>query len=267
MLFTSQNCRDFLGAELVRRIRTNASYSQRAFAKQLGVSPGELSEVMRGKRKLSLKSALRIAKGLGLSPSETRQLVFLVQKEKSKDWEGAQLIVESFEDELGPSQRLSMDSFNVISDWYHFAILSLMECEHFRWDPKWIASKLGIGTTEVRLGIERLIRVGLLRSVGNRLEATHADVASPEGIPSEAIRNYHQQILRKAIQALEEQSVSEREISGITLAVAKRSLPDFKHDVSQFLDKMGKKYGSGKKKQEVYQLETALFRLTTGAKP
>ena len=57
-------------AELARRTRSNARYSQRAFARQLGMSPGELSEILRGKRPLSLKAMLKVARSLGLTGEE-----------------------------------------------------------------------------------------------------------------------------------------------------------------------------------------------------
>jgi uncharacterized protein (TIGR02147 family) len=265
MLFSSETYRAFLSEELVRRIRINSSYSQRSFARQLGLSPGELSEVIRGKRPLSLKSALRIARGLGLSSVETRQLLLLVQMEKNKELGGEGLAEIGLDRPPAPTKLFSMDVFSVISDWYHFAILSLAECEKFRWDPKWIAQRLGIGAAEVRIAIERLTRVGLLEESGGRLRTTHGNLASPDGISSEAIRAYHRQVLQKAEQALETQPIEEREIAGISVAIARRSVGDFKKDVSRFLDEMGVKYGSSSKKQEVYQLEVALFRLTRGA--
>lgn len=264
MLFSSDSYRAFLSEELVRRIRVNSSYSQRSFARQLGLSPGELSEVIRGKRPLSVKSALRVSRGLGLSSAETRRLLLLVQLEKSKELGGASLAEIGADPSPAPPTVYSIDVFSVISDWYHFAILSLTECEKFRWDPKWIAQRLGISAAEVRIAIERLIRVGLLEESGGRLRTTQGNLASPDGISSEAIRSYHRQVLQKAEQALETQPIEEREIAGISVAVARRSVGDFKKDVSRFLDEMGVKYGSGSKKQEVYQLEVALFRLTRG---
>jgi uncharacterized protein (TIGR02147 family) len=265
MLSSSQNYRSFLSEELVRRIRSNASYSQRSFARHLGVSPGELSEVLRGKRPLSLKSALRIAQGLGLSAEETKRLVMMVQQEKSRDFDDASLAPLLDDADLNArTKQLSLDVFAVISDWYHFAILSLAECEHFKWEPKWIAARLGIAATEARVALDRLQRVGLVSKVNGRLRTTGENLATPDGVPSEAIRNYHKSILEKAVHALEHQPVAEREISGISVAISRRSLPDFKKDVSRFLDEMGLKYGSSSKKQEVYQLETALFRLTRG---
>ena len=192
MFFSTETYQAFLSEELVRRIRSNANYSQRSFARQLGLSPGELSEVLRGKRPLSLKSALRIAQGLGFSPEETKRLVMMVQQEKSREFDDASL-APLLDDSAAAArtQQLSLDVFTVISEWYHFAILSLAECEHFKWEPKWIAGRLGIQATEARVALDRLQRVGLVSKVNGRLQATGENLTTPDGVPSEAIRNYH----------------------------------------------------------------------------
>ena len=85
---------------------------------------------------------------------------------------------------------------------------------------------------------------------------------SPDGVPSEAIRHYHRQILTKAIAALDEQAVDERLVSGITLATDPKRLPLMQKELSQFLQDFGRKYGTGRRAGEVYQLEVAFFRLT-----
>src|SRR5690348_4546236 len=53
----------------------NSSWSQRAFAKKLGLSSGALSEIMTGKRPLSMKARKKIIDRLQLSPDERRRLL------------------------------------------------------------------------------------------------------------------------------------------------------------------------------------------------
>jgi plasmid maintenance system antidote protein VapI len=86
MLLESNTVQEFLGRELDRRVKVNPRYSQRGFARSLGLSPGELSEVLRGIRKLGLKGALKISRSMGLNPAETKHLLNLAQIEKSKEW-------------------------------------------------------------------------------------------------------------------------------------------------------------------------------------
>jgi uncharacterized protein (TIGR02147 family) len=265
MLLSCCSYRDFLSVEYLRRSKANPHYSQRAFAKQLGLSAGELSEVLRGKRKLSLKSALRIARSLSLNEAEREHLITLIHAQKSKEWEA----------ELGDSGRagvrdplavrqLSLDMFAVVSEWYCFAILTLSETESFRWDENWIAKRLGIAPMQARIAIHRLERLGLIEKKRGKYRVVENYVLSPDGIPSEAIRNYHRQVLEMASRALEFQGVAEREISGITMAINPKFISAIKKEMALFLDGIAERYGAGKKPQEVYQLEMAFFRLSEG---
>jgi hypothetical protein len=66
--FSSASPADFLSSELSRRKQRNDSYSARAFARDLGLSPSRLSEVLSGEHGLSELSADRIAIRLKLKP-------------------------------------------------------------------------------------------------------------------------------------------------------------------------------------------------------
>src|SRR3954471_15112941 len=115
MLLETATSKQFLSEELARRIRVNPRYSQRAFARQMGLSAGELSEILRGKRALSLRSALRVANALGLSPAETRHLITLAQLEKTARYGPAIGIDESAD--VPSTQKLTLEMFHVVSDW------------------------------------------------------------------------------------------------------------------------------------------------------
>jgi uncharacterized protein (TIGR02147 family) len=268
VLLNTNSTRTFLSEELARRIKNNPRYSQRAFARQLGLSPGELSEVLRGKRALSLKSSLRIAQALGLSPVETKHLLHLAQLDKAGKQAEALLGETPAE---APTHQLTLDLFHIVSDWYCFALLNLADTPDFRFEAGWIARRLGISRAEAQMALERLERAGLIeRGAGGKLEVVKDYVMSPSGIPSEAIRNSHRQLLNKAIEALESQDVTERDLRGLGFAIDPRHLPSIKKEIAEFHDRLVARYATRGKRTEVYHLETALFRLTqkdpTGAK-
>ncbi len=255
MLLESHSYRQFLEEELTKRIQHNPQYSLRAFSRNLKISPGELSEILRGKRQLSLKTSLKIAKALGLSPTETQHLAYLVQLEKAGD-------NRSLLSEPASRNQLTLDIFNILSDWYCFALLNLVNCSNFQENEKWIAKKLGISILEARTGLQRLLRVGLLERVGTKLIVTKDYVISPEGVPSEAIKNFHRQMLMKAIQALDLQDVDTREIVGAGFSVDPKNIKPLRKEISNFLDSLIERYDKGKNRTEVYHCEIALFRLT-----
>ena len=158
----SKTPKEFLTEELAKRKNLNPAYSLRAFARQLKLSPGELSEIMAGKRHLSLKSALRTARALGLNQSETKQLLQMAQLGKSLDFKDRELLEPLNAQKV--VQQISNDLFHIVSDWYCFAILNLAECKSFKWNSQYIAQKLTISVHEARLAVERLERAGLVET-------------------------------------------------------------------------------------------------------
>ncbi len=256
-MFEYESYIDYLNDELVKRVNLNRAYSLRAFAKSLGLSSGELSEVLRGIRKLSPKSALKIAKSLGLTSRETKHFLGLVHPDEGLKGETKRLHQE---------RKLDVDQFDIVNEWYHFAILNLADCHDFRWSYEWIAKKLNIKVFEVKVAIDKMVRVGLIKkSVNKNREVTYEIsndyTMSSDGIPSQGIKNYHKQILLKAIDSLELQSVEERDISGIGMAINQDDLGSIKKDILEFQNMLVEKYSKGKK-ERVYQLEVALFALS-----
>ncbi len=259
-----ENYRDFLQDELVRRTSVNRSYSLRAFARSLGLSSGELSEILSGKRILSTKSAIKISKAMGLSSMELKHLLRLVNKSKDPDFNK-----EEYKDLLSSNfsqQKLSSDQFDIVSEWYHFAILNLAECRDFEWSYTYISKKLNIKPYEVKVAIDKMVNVGLIEKTVSKqgkisYKVSEKYVMSGEDIPSKAVRNYHRQILQKAIESLEVQTVEERDITGIGLTIDKKDLIKIKKEISDFQDMIVEKYSKGKKAR-VYKLEMALFALS-----
>jgi uncharacterized protein (TIGR02147 family) len=88
-------------------------------------------------------------------------------------------------------------------------------------------------------------------------------VISTTGVPSEAIRQYHRQLLKRALDALDFQPVQERDITGISFSCDTKDIEAIRREISEFQDRMIAKYHRSRG-NEVYHLETALFRLTEG---
>ena len=64
--------RIYLSDELNMRLQTRASYSQRKFASDLGISSSRLSEILSGRGGMSSKMALKLADALGLRANDQR---------------------------------------------------------------------------------------------------------------------------------------------------------------------------------------------------
>src|SRR5689334_15303008 len=74
-----QDFRSTLRNELAERCRRNPRYSLRAFARDLGIEPARLSDVLNEKKGFSKTLALRLASRLGFSEKETERFVESVE--------------------------------------------------------------------------------------------------------------------------------------------------------------------------------------------
>ncbi len=257
-----QDYRQILKTKLSERCGKNSNYSLRAFARDLGISAQRLSHILSGRHGLSTEAAAEIALKLGMSDQESTIFCMLVQKNHAR----SKILKDNAEEKLKEIKEsykdLNLDHFKIISDWYHFAIMELTQVENFKNNPRWIARSLGIKEMEVKIAIERLLRLELLEfDKEKNLKITGQFFADPKGTPSEALRIFHRQLMKKAIDSLDLQSLIEREMSSTILAINIEDLPQAKKDLKEFRETFDKRYSKATKKNKVYCLGMQLFNL------
>lgn len=215
--------------------------------------------------------ALRIAANLKLKGKELRYFELIVMhqasrnSEEKKIYEG--LLLKSRPSRYQTFNALNLDIFAAIADWYHWAILSLTKVPDFQADPDWLRERLGpdVDKKTIREALDRLLKLGILvRHPDGRYEQQDLE-GSPylvdNQIPSAAIRQYHSQMIAKAQEAVEKQSMSERQLRGTTLAFRKEDMPlvaEIIAEAHRQVSALAARSGA----DEVYQFNTQFFRLT-----
>ena len=263
-LSAAKDYRSILKEELEIRCSRNAHYSLRAFSRDIGLSPSLLSGVLNARHGLSRQAAENISKRLGFSISESLYFCDLVESAHARAKVKRDLAVIRLKKYQSPDRYndLQMDAFKVISDWYHFAILELTYISGFKNDSSWIASSLSIQEHLVKQAIERLKRLGLLVESGKTLKATEDFTASPDGTPSKCIRNFHQQVLEKALSAIAAQDINERDFSASIMAIKKSRMREAKAAIKTFRRKFTADLTDDKERDAVYCLAIQFFQLT-----
>ncbi|MBI1859650.1 MAG: TIGR02147 family protein [Deltaproteobacteria bacterium] len=246
-----QGAREILDGVLRRRVRKNPGYSLRSLARSLGVSHSLLSLVLAGKRPVSRKLARRLVSEMTLSPEENRTILEDLHNGSAR----GQHTPSVYRD-------LSLDQFSVVSEWYHFAILSLLELPGARFNPLWIARQLKITPDQARTAMRRLTRMGFVAKVNGQWRQCTPPLKLDNKISTLATRRYHRQILEKAITSLETDSLEVRDVSGFVFAMNPEAIPyaverirQFRRDLGEELEKMGTATA-------VYHLAVQLFPLT-----
>lgn len=248
-LKTEINQLQLLRDELSRRVTKNPRYSLRSFAKSLGLSHTTLSLTLSGKRLLSRKAALQIAERLGLEPDQAAAFVGSCPQPRQHG------LALNF-------QKIELETFYLISDWIHYAILSLLETEDARFEAKWIAKRLGAGESAVKMAMDRLVSVGLVHEVNGHWKQSSLPIKVDNKISTAATRKFQRQLLEKAIESLENDPVEYRDFSSVTLSLDPRHLPYAKERIKQFRrELMAELEGRGQPK-EVYNMTFQVYPLS-----
>jgi uncharacterized protein (TIGR02147 family) len=248
--------RGWLENEFKKKRAKNSRYSLRMMARQLDLPSGRLSEIINGKRKVTRKLAEKIANRLSFTPEQREKFLATVERSKKS--------TDQFE--TPDYKQLSIDSFYLIADWYHFAILNLMNVKGFESDPAWIARRLGISSVEVKSAIDRLIRLGLIEVDGSVFRSVEANLTTTHDVDSVALKLSHKQSLQQAIEALDEVPVFERDITSITMAVDTSKLPLAKEMIRQFRRKLCALLENSSSRNEVYNLNVQLVPVSKQVK-
>ena len=265
MLIDHTHYRSYLNTLLAEKCAKNPQFSLRAFAGQLNMSPSNLSRILNGKRNLTTKMAAHVSMLLGHSEVERAYFSDLILLEESKNDKVKQSIIERIEKRrsIDHPRTVDLDAFRIISDWYHFALLALTKTKGFKSNPQWIAKRLGISIHEVKLAIERLKNLTLLREEKNNYVAVnHANVTTTHDISSIAIKNYHKQMVGKALEAIEHEAVQDRDISSITVSFKPSQMAKTKKLIKEFRQKMNAELDV-EGGEDLYQLNIQFFKLTT----
>lgn len=267
-MFNETDYREILKQELKNRCDKNARYSLRAFARDLRLGSARLSEVLNGRTGLSREKAESVAQCLGFNLDEKDFFCTLVESEHARSKvhrELAKAKLAKYQNTVLHS--LEIDHFKIVSDWYHFAILQLTEVQGFRSNDRWIAQSLGIQEVEVKLAIERLVRLGYLQIKRKKYIQTQHFSQVSSATPSESIRKFHRQILQKALESIDLQSIEQRELGAMLMSISKKDLPIVKEKIKKFRHEINRYTQQNQNRDSLYCLSTQLFALTyTGDK-
>jgi uncharacterized protein (TIGR02147 family) len=232
----------FLEQELSKRVSRNRSYSQRSFARSLGISHTLLSLVLSQKRGLSPKTLKKIGERLGWADDELTQVRTDIPRE-----------------DFDP---IALDTFALISDWYHYAILSLLELRESRLEPAGISKRLGTTPAEAKLAIARLKRLNLISLKDGRWKQSGKPIIVENAYSTAATRKHQQQILRKAEESLENDPFERHDLSSTTFVMDPKLVGFARERIRQFRRRLVRELEGMGNPSAVYELAVQIFPLS-----
>ena len=259
---------EILQGVLREKQQKNPRYSMRAAARDVGVTSGFLSQILQSKKRLTFQRAIQFTQLLKIDDRTSELLLRAVALESTKD-PACRTFLENLlsGNNIDRAQEfavLELDRFRTLSEWYHVAILDLTLIKGFNADPVWVAEELGITLEQVNSATARLQRLGLLEIRGKKWIKTSAMLAIPTTHSDRAMREFQEQMIEKAREALQSpkpEDFASRDISGISMAINPARMAEAKLKIQRFRREMLDFMGTGEC-TELYRMNVQLFRLS-----
>lgn len=252
------NATAFLRNELQKQLTEiqskNSRFSIRAFAKQIGLQSGTLSLILLGKRTISFRLASKIIQSLSLDPSVREQLLSSLKTDKVKKQTADLRLLQ-----------LQSDQFQILKDWRHFAILSLMNTKGFKSDHRWMARRLGVDADSCKLAWRRLQKLKLVeKTPSGTWKARYDRIRTNEDDLVPALRYSHFEALDLAKEALGREPLSRREFNWLVVAILKDDIPIIKKRIRMFREQIVQDFGRRSGADEVFRINLQFFPCTKG---
>lgn len=266
-IFGHSSVSSFLKAELDARAEKNPSFSLRSFAKELGLSPAYLSQLIGKKKHLSAERRLEVARRLGLDARGMRYFYILTLLEQANSPEIQMALQKQLHDLQHSYEDLSIDAehFKAIADWYHIAILEMTFLDDFDGTPAALAERLGISELTAVEALVRLERLNLIeRDADGRAVKSNANHLFRATQRNTAFATFLRQMMDLAWQAMDHQPLKDRIVMSQTFCINDEQLEEAKEVTRQYMQRMAGLFDTAKRKTRTYQLNVQFFNLTDG---
>jgi uncharacterized protein (TIGR02147 family) len=266
-VFKYRDYREFLGTYYAQGKASGLSY--RAFAKAAGFSaPNYLKLVIEGSRNLSKEMAVRFAQACKLNPEAAQYFCLLVEfNQASSDAERNALHLELTKfARFRAAQRLDLAQKDYHSSWFIPVVRELVACPGFQENPSWIAERLhpSISSKEAEHALHVLARLDMTErdERGRLVQSTRAVTTGPQA-SGLYIRNYHSEMMQRAIWAMQGTAPEQRYISALTLSVGDTTFAEVRRRILEFRRELAALCDADPSPTRIVQLNLQLFPMTT----
>lgn len=242
--------REFL--ELLRHYyaekkKLNSHYSLRSLARDLKLSPGPTSALIKGTRSWDFSSDWALS--------------VLLKMDLPKDVENRMRVLMGVEDIIPRSRLNESSTQDLFSKWYFCDVLTSFDLAPMnRDDLRNVAKKIGITYAEATSAVEFLIEKKFLsQDSSGVVHRCNEVVQTGDDIANENIVKFHSDQLELAQKALKKIPVHDREFQTLTFAGSSKTMEDMKKEIRVFAEKMAVLMSSNPDNDEVFRFSIQLF--------
>jgi uncharacterized protein (TIGR02147 family) len=236
--------------QAVDRLRTSSlrPLSIRQLSQKLGYSSDRaLGMVLQGKRPMSHDMLERVRKWARLTKKESEFLHLLARRERKAK---AGLVDSEIENEIlrlrqrsHREKKISGHDLEALTPWFAFALLEALKFFAAPVRAEDLAKKLrgDVALEDVVTCLKGLAELGFLvkeNELYSRRLSADEHLVTPIDVPSKLARLTHRRQLQRAAEALEEQSVLEREFCAKTFVIAASQVDKMKKRIRELAEEL-----------------------------
>ncbi|OUR98464.1 hypothetical protein A9Q84_03375 [Halobacteriovorax marinus] len=268
-IFDFENYRDFLiKVGMPDGLYSHTSNNLQTWAKRLGYkSPSSLTMVLKGQRSPSFEMVGALSEDLGMNTKERTFFQLLIQLEKAiKKNKDPKEILEKIEKLNSDKHSISLGlkEFSAISEWYFLTIKQLISTPCFIEDEDWIFRKLRkkVTPSQIKNAISIMLEMETIgRDETGKLVVLKEGLVTTNDVPSSAIKRHHFGMINRALEAIEEQDVKDRQVTSITMKIKEEDLSAAKKSIFEFIKDFNEKF-STTEADELFQMNMQFFKHT-----
>lgn len=264
-IFTFSDYREYLQAFVSRRKEQARSFSVRGFLQRAGIgSPSFLNQVIGGKRNLTELTISRLCKAMPLSGPEAEYFRALVHFCQSHTSEEKQLHYQRMREVAGAAKVKTVGeaSYGYYEKWY-IPVLRELLCMHPQPENYAEIARLlspPVPVSEVKQAARRLVELGFLtRQENGTYRQTDPLLSTGFAVQSMAIRQFNKQMVELAAESLDQVPVTERNITGVTMALSPESYRQITEEIRSLQDRILALAEKEDQANRVYQMNVMLF--------
>ena len=258
-----------LKTELGNRQSGNSGYSLRAFARDTNLEAPRLSMILNSKKGLSVDKALQIISNFSWAKDDKEAFINFVQASHGRSKKDRLLAKENIKKHL-KKRAYSIEKFiedkffKQIAEPIHYLIIEALKLDDVMPSIEGLNLVINYSKSEIEEAVLRLKSLKLLDIENGVISIKEYIISSGGKTPSMALRKHHSIQLQSAIKAINEQDVSTRALSSLTIAVPKDIVPDIFEKISEFRREINEYIinHENQNKTDVYCLSSQFFRIT-----
>lgn len=260
--------RDVLLRHFELKRAKRAGYSLRMFARDLELTPSNLSDVLKGRCGISAVVAERIAQTLKMNTEEATFFADLVESKHARsraDREAAlERVRRQAENPFG--RKAKPESIPLFEKWYYVATLEFLTLKQGEPGVDEIADALGLSVEEVHESLSRLLALGAIRREGSRFVRADEYLFAESPTPSETIRSFHKQVMDQAKLAIDTQTIERRKFLSTLFTFDSRRLAEAIAYLESLDQDFFSKFEAKEESDSVYAFSLQFFRLDDSQK-